>query len=193
MRLRSGKICLALILAVLFVLPPALAQTGDSIWESFAPVRSTFILPASLRVVEDEAFEGTAESLVVLPDSLKTLRDRAFADNANLRAIYIPKGTNSIADTAFAGVKGLTIFGLAGSFAEEWAESRKIPFVPIDIWGFVQENQGRLKELDRARQDFFYRGDLPSAGQYTNRSLDDLGNSDPKNNPVMYPIDYDFP
>lgn len=78
------------------------------------------VLPASLKSIRAEAFSRVSAAVVLLPQSVTSIGEYAFAYCPNLRQIYIPAGAQ-IADTAFAGVTGLTIFGAAGSPAETFA------------------------------------------------------------------------
>ena len=89
-----------------------------------------FTLPEGTTVVEEEAFEGSNFQVVKLPSTLTSIEARAFADCSRLRQIEIPAGAQ-IADTAFEGVEGLTIFGWAGSPAETFAAAHGYTFVNI--------------------------------------------------------------
>lgn len=87
-------------------------------------------LPEGTTVIEEEAFEGSNFQVVKLPSTVTSIEARAFADCPNLRQIEIPAGAQ-IADTAFEGVEGLTIFGWAGSPAETFAAAHGYTFVNI--------------------------------------------------------------
>ena len=105
--------------------------TGDvtlyAIWQS-----ADFILPASLTIIEAEAFAGGAFRYVQLPEGVSVIRSRAFADCPNLTYIYIPEETGTIARDAFEGVSGLTILGHSGSYAEFYAQRNGIAFVAVE-------------------------------------------------------------
>ena len=88
-----------------------------------------FILPASLRIIRDKAFAGVSATVVLLPESVISIGEYAFANCPELQQIYIPAGA-AIADTAFAGVMDLTIFGEPGSPAETFAQNHGLDFVP---------------------------------------------------------------
>ena len=83
-----------------------------------------FILPASLTIIEAEAFAGGAFRYVQLPEGVSVIRSRAFAD--------IPEETGTIARDAFEGVTGLTILGHSGSYAEFYAQRNGIAFVAVE-------------------------------------------------------------
>ena len=93
----------------------------------------TFNLPASLQIIEDEAFEGTAIVAVDLPETVETIGERAFANIPTLRQITIPQKTKRIAKTAFAGSKNVILTGAYGSFAHAWARENCIPFAPAAV------------------------------------------------------------
>ena len=91
----------------------------------------TVKLPASLRFIENEAFEGTAIVQAVLPENLESIGERAFANIMTLRMIKIPESTKTIAETAFAGSNRLIITSTPGSYARAWAGKNGVLFTPI--------------------------------------------------------------
>ena len=90
-----------------------------------------FKLPASLKIIEDEAFEGTAIVSIDLPGLVESIGDRAFAGIPGLRAVKIPEKTTYIATTAFAGSNHVMITGAPGSYARTWARENGVPFAPV--------------------------------------------------------------
>lgn len=135
--LKGARLGLLLVFASVLCLAPFLTgmNTGGplSVLEEPTEVGS-FRLPASLRVVGDEAFEGTAVETAILPDGAAEIGDRAFANADGLREVYIPGSVAQIGADAFSGGGGLTVFGLAGSAADDWAAEHGIPFEVRDIW-----------------------------------------------------------
>jgi len=65
-------------------------------------------LPASLKIIEEEAFYGTDMEKVVVPDGTTEIHSRAFADSA-LKEIVIPTSVTYIADDAFEGCESINI------------------------------------------------------------------------------------
>ena len=79
-------------------------------------------LPAALREIEPEAFEGISARTVVIPDGTTSIGARAFADCANLKYADIPDSVRSIAGDAFAGSQVIIICNpdsFAAAFAQE--------------------------------------------------------------------------
>lgn len=72
--------------------------------------QGTFKLPASLRFIDEEAFEGTAAA-----------------------AVYVPESVEHIADDAFEGVDDLTVYGAENSEAEAWAARNGHAFVIREV------------------------------------------------------------
>ena len=83
-------------------------------------------LPAVLREIEEEAFEGISARTVVIPDGATTIGSRAFANCGNLRYVEIPDSVTSIADDAFAG-SDVTFICNTGSPAYAYAQKYSIP------------------------------------------------------------------
>ena len=89
------------------------------------------VLPAGTIRIEEEAFAGTGAERIRLPEQVSEIGSRAFADCPNLTGIYIPAGSETIAEDAFADTNGLVIYGEAGSAAQDYAERKGIVFVPV--------------------------------------------------------------
>ena len=102
--------------------------------EAEAAEQGNFRLPASLKVIEEEAFEGTAVGQVILQEAVQEIGDRAFAENEALREVYIPGGAELRGREIFVGADEVTVYGIEGSPAEDWAKEQGIPFRVRDIW-----------------------------------------------------------
>lgn len=89
---------------------------------------SAFRLPASLQIIENEAFEGTLIAHVELPNTLKSIGDRAFANIQTLLSVQISATTETIANTAFTGSHAVTIIGAPNSFARIFARENGLAF-----------------------------------------------------------------
>ena len=85
------------------------------------------VLPASLLVVEEEAFANIGAAAVILPEGCQRIESRAFADSC-VTSIKIPASVSSIADDAFAGC-AVTISAPEDSFAMNWAKEHGVPYI----------------------------------------------------------------
>lgn len=184
---------IALLLTLLFcicicVFPSSLLQekTGDS--SSF-----TFVLPASLVTIWDEAFGSTAAETVILPDSLVVIGERAFADNLNLKEITIPESVNYIGDQAFEGVFGLTIRGAEDSYAARWAQAHDIAFSTAETaLNWIEAPGKRLCNSFIAALNCLCV--CPAVSLRRRRRILDMWRSmRPQDRAELYPIDYRFP
>ena len=70
---------------------------------------------------------------VVLPYGLCTIKNNAFSEIPNLITINIPRTVSQIDNTAFSYTKKMTVYGVAGTYAEEWAESVGAAFVNQEV------------------------------------------------------------
>ena len=94
---------------------------------------AAFSLPASLQVIGEEAFAGTAIENTELPESLTSVGDGAFSDIPCLESVTVPATDRlTISDSAFDGSGGVIIRGEEGSYAQEWADRNGFPFLPAD-------------------------------------------------------------
>ncbi len=81
----------------------------------------TLALPASLQIIEEEAFYGdTSFSQVSLPSGIREIRARAFA-NSSLTAVTLPDSLTFIADDAFDGPEKIHVTVNPDTYAYSWA------------------------------------------------------------------------
>ena len=155
--------------------------------------KGTFKLPSSLIIIEDEAFEGTAVETVVFQNGLVSIGSNAFGNIDVLKDVYIPDTTTYIADSAFSVTDDLTVHGVDGSNAEDWAEKHGIPFVADDIWRAVpnstSQNNIRINPVYRYIATLLLTicFTVFRFGYYKVRSRR------PQDRPELNPIDYCFP
>ena len=65
---------------------------------------------------------------VILPNTLETIGNYAFYECSALDKIWIDQNVTSIGNEAFGNCTRLTIHGVEGSYAEEYAAANSIPF-----------------------------------------------------------------
>ena len=70
---------------------------------------------------------------VAVPRRVTVIKDSAFKDSVKFSAITIPRSVTSIATTAFSYPDKLTIYGVAGTYAEAFANANSITFVDRQI------------------------------------------------------------
>ncbi len=81
-----------------------------------------FPLPASVIVIEDEAFVGSKAGIVEIPSTCTSIGARVFMNSLSLKQIRIPAGC-SVGEDAFEGCGSVQIFGTAGSPAETYCST----------------------------------------------------------------------
>lgn len=152
----------------------------------------TFIFPASLERIEDEAFEGTVAETVIFPVGLISIGSRAFEHVQILKDVYIPDTTTFIADSAFSAAD-ITIHGIDGSYAMGWANSHEIPFVAENIWNtVVQDVKSHNTRTDPIHQTAITIV-LITLLEFFRFSCYELRSRRPQDRPELNPIDYRFP
>ena len=93
-----------LIMAFHLLTPKAFADTTD-----YNHKKDVFNMPASVEIIETEAFAGTAVKTVFFQAGFLSIGDSAFADSRFLTDAYIPSTTKHIGENAFPSNKKLTI------------------------------------------------------------------------------------
>ena len=73
----------------------------------------------------------TALGEISLPKSIEKIASYAFEGCESLEKIVIYNNCVEIDDTAFEGCGKLTIYGIKGSYAEQYAAEHNIPFTEI--------------------------------------------------------------
>ena len=91
-------------------------------------------LGTGITKLQESAFEhcDSLES-IILPYRLESIGNNAFKDCVKLSAVTIPRATASISDTAFSYYDKLTIYGVAGTYAETYANAKGIRFVDRQV------------------------------------------------------------
>ena len=111
------------------VFPKSLYYIGA---EAFAGCRELddIKIPGNIDKIADGMFEGCENLIrIELEDGISEIGDRAFKDCMALDILTIPDSVKKIGDDAFDGVNRKFIIQCsAGSYAEEYARSRKIKY-----------------------------------------------------------------
>ncbi len=113
-------------------LPAGLTELGDYAFTDCTGITGTVVIPEGITVLESYVFSGcTALEEVVLPVGMTEIERGAFSEATALTAITIPETVLTIADDAFETPENVTVYGCAGSYAEEYAAENNMPFVDI--------------------------------------------------------------
>ncbi|MGN0389399.1 MAG: leucine-rich repeat protein, partial [Wujia sp.] len=95
-----------------------------------APGVETITLPDTVSSMEEGAFSYNFNlKKVILPENMTAISDNVFFYCDFLEKIYIPKSVTSIGENAFYRCDDMTIYGVAGSYAQNYAEENDINFV----------------------------------------------------------------
>ncbi len=123
--------CILCLCAVLFFLTVPAADGGEGM--AVDEMRTgVLILPASVQTVGESAFEETAANEIVLPPEVRVIEDRAFANMPGLQAVNLPESIQYMGEDVFAGDPGVTLYGVSGGWAEEYARRNNLPFRRTD-------------------------------------------------------------
>ena len=91
-------------------------------------------LGVGIKSIESKTFQGCSSlESIILPYQVEAIGDNAFKNCTKLKKITIPKATTSISDSAFSYPDKMTIYGVAGSYAEQYAKENDIVFVAQQI------------------------------------------------------------
>lgn len=105
---------------------------GDSAFYGCSSLES-IAFPDSLTGIGDSAFfRCTGLKSVVFPDNLTEIGKNAFTSCSSLESVTIPANVTKIASTVFnVRSDSLTIYGYADTAAENFADTKGIPFVNL--------------------------------------------------------------
>ena len=83
--------------------------------------------------IPDSAFRKCASlQTVTLPRFCKTVASNAFAEDTKLTEAYVPVSVTGIQTNSFSYPKKMTMYGRDGSYAQEYAAGRDMPFGIVD-------------------------------------------------------------
>ena len=181
----------ALLLTILVIMSlfPHVTVFAESLSKNQSGI---YILPASLKQIEEEAFAGTAVETAVFPDGLLSIENKAFENASLLTDVYIPKTVKYIADLAFPHNKGLAVHGDEDSYAREWAKGHAVAFITE---GTAKTLIRRLKIRTQRTERYFLH--LMAAALIISKIIpmarDFNISRRPQDRPELNPIDYRFP
>ena len=111
------------------IIPNSITSIGGWTFEDCTSLAS-IVIPDSVTSIGNGVFSNCKSlASIVIPDSVTSIGDFAFFNCCSLTSIVIPDSVTSIGEYAFANCNLLTIYGIAGSYAQEYANVNSIEFV----------------------------------------------------------------
>ena len=116
------------------VIPDNIADRGIA-YGAFSGCTSlkSINIPDNITAIQRYAFSNCISlKQLVLSKNIKSIEWGAFENCTLLEKIIIYDKVEYIADNAFEGCDKLTIYGIKGSYAEQYANEHNIPFEELD-------------------------------------------------------------
>ncbi len=138
--------------------PSTLTSSGDYAFTDSAALASA-ALPDSVASLGVGVFSGCPllES-VTLPQNLTVLPKETFQGCASLEAITLSAHVAEIGENAFQGCQNLKIYGEEGSYAQTYAQSQNIPFIPNSQPPVPERKQLAASQVSLSQQAYTYNG-----------------------------------
>lgn len=103
-------------------LPQSVKTLGGYAFYGCSSLADLIIEDYSIKTIEADTFKDCPSlKAVVLPKGLKTVGNEAFMNDTALTEVTIPDSVTSISSSAFSYPAKTTVYGSAGSYAEEFA------------------------------------------------------------------------
>jgi len=128
--------------------PMSLTETGGDIFRGCTSI-TTLEIPEGITEIPRNAFHG-ADTLktMTIPESVTAIGDYGFYGCSNLEKIWIGENVESIGNYSFTNCSKLTIHGVEGSYAQEYADSKNIPFSADSITAGTGMISGTVEDSD---------------------------------------------
>ncbi len=104
-------------------------EQGDSPYAISKETVNVFILPPSLQIIEEEAFEGTGAAVAIAQKGVQEIHNRSFSNMPRLRAVVFPETVVFLGDELFQNNRDVVLYGYAGSEAYQYAQRHHITFI----------------------------------------------------------------
>lgn len=88
-------------------------------------------LPASLSMINEQAFMGVSMQQIVIPADVEYIGSKAFAECENLQIVEILNPSIEIESDAFADSPDIAIYAPPSGSVEEFAQTNSIPFIAM--------------------------------------------------------------
>lgn len=114
-------------------IPNSVAEIGTYSFAKCDKLKDVDI-SSNIKIVPAFAFSecGTLDN-VVIPYAVSEIQKSAFANCTSLKNMTIPQATQVIDSSAVSYPQNMTIYGVAGTYAQEWAESVGATFVNKEV------------------------------------------------------------
>lgn len=116
-----------------FELNYALRRIGAGAFCGTTALKSINLQKTTVSEIQAYSFMNSGLEEVELPSTCSKLSDYSFAQCYQLNKITIPVSVVEIADTAFDKCENLTIYCYTDSTAHQYAISKGVPFVLLDV------------------------------------------------------------
>ena len=122
-------------------MPNIITVIGRHAFMNCSNLSKIITIPASLMIIEEEAFEGCAINTLEIPDNVETIGERAFFNCTNLTSVTIPASVMYVAENAFEGCNGNLILyvpeGRVDGYRDSWpnvlaVSTNSIPYIDAD-------------------------------------------------------------
>ncbi len=109
-------------------IPDSITQIGDNAFQWCESLKEITI-PDGVTKIGNNVFEG-CQSLesITIPNSVSEIGELAFLSCESLKEITIPESVTEIGENAFDDT--CTIYGVSGSYAQQYAEEHNLTFIP---------------------------------------------------------------
>lgn len=106
-------------------------------------------IAGSVKKIGDYAFSTcTLLPKVIIPEGTQYIGKKAFEDCRVLSYMQIPNSVTYIAEDAFYKSDKVVIYGYAGSYAEQYANEHRIPFVALQQYNDAQHITLQIGNFD---------------------------------------------
>ena len=114
-------------------IPNSMTTMGNNVFDGCSELKNVN-LGNGFQSIPTNAFSncGKLEEMVI-PYGVTKIDKSAFVNDPKLLTITLPRTVNTIDSTAFSYAAKMTVYGVAGTYAEEWAESVGATFVNQEV------------------------------------------------------------